>query len=254
MSTAFVYEATRVKASPSALVLDLECVNNWTQIDEPSRDKLTRRWREAEQRLPLELRGDPKRDPRTGGALDPWTGAVVCVAMLDPHSQLGRCLYVGDDAVVPIRAGWRFEAYATERDLLLALWATLDRHPDTRVVGFNSRNFDGAYLFVRSFVLDVECTMNLVPYRYSTKEHLDLYDVLGVWGARGAPGLDAVCGLVGIPTPKKHLDGSQVQAAWDAGRIAEIAQYCAEDVVATTEIFHRWERTVGKVFGERRRW
>jgi len=253
MTTGFVYDAARHKR-PSVLVFDIETVSNWANVTPRARKVLIDKWHAAESRKPIESRGDPKAHPIDGAGLSPWTGMVVSIAMLDPDRGAGRCLFVGGPADAPTRHGWRFEPYATERDLLVEFWATMARNPDVRLAGFRSRDFDGVYLHVRSFVHDVECTIGLVPYRYSTREHADAYDLLGFWGAGRTPSLDVVCELIGVPTPKKGLDGSQVQRAWDAGRISEIASYNADDVVATAAVVARWERTIGRVQGERRKW
>lgn len=255
MTAQALYDAARVKPRPTTLVFDIETVSHWDALPLRARTTMVRKAREADGKRPVEARGDPRNDPQAMASLSPWTGQVVCLAMYDPASAKGRCLFVGSRDVVPARAGFRFEPFGTERDLLVEFWATLQRCPDARLVGFNSRDFDGQYLHVRSYIHDVPCTANLTPYRYSTKEHLDLYDVLGGWGAGRAPGLDVCSEIAGIPSPKAGgMEGSMVQVAWDEGRIAEIARYCAEDVVATAGHLERWERTVGMVFGERRKW
>ena len=50
--------------------------------------------------------------------------------------------------------------------------------------------------------------------------------------------LSHMCLLLGIPTPKSDMDGSQVQQFYNDGRLAEIQQYCSRDVEASY-LLHR---------------
>ena len=46
-------------------------------------------------------------------------------------------------------------------------------------------------------------------------------------------GLEDLCDLLSVPTPKSDMDGSQVAGAVEDGRIDEVAAYCERDAVAT---------------------
>jgi hypothetical protein len=259
MTAAFAFTNPVPRPAPR-LVWDLECVSDWPNLAATTQAKLRARHERLERKLPAECRALPEHDPERAAALNPWTAQIVCVALYEPDRQCGRVLYRtpgNQNLALLAPPHWAYEHFASERLLLERFWTILARNAGATLVGFNSRGYDGLLVFIRSFIHDVEATVNVLPYRYSTREVLDLQDVLGGWNGGGkTPGLDLVCELSGIRSSKgEGLDGAGVQRAWDAGRIAEIVRYCAEDTRATAELADRWRRTVGPVFGngERRK-
>ena len=67
--------------------------------------------------------------------------------------------------------------------------------------------------------------------RYHTR-HLDLMDLLAMYQPRASVPLDELAKLIGFPG-KLGMDGSKVWGAWQAGRIAEIRDYCETDALNT---------------------
>jgi len=67
--------------------------------------------------------------------------------------------------------------------------------------------------------------------RYHTR-HLDLMDLLAMYQPRASVPLDELAKLIGFPG-KLGMDGSKVWGAWQAGRIAEIRNYCETDALNT---------------------
>jgi predicted PolB exonuclease-like 3'-5' exonuclease len=114
--------------------------------------------------------------------------------------------------------------------------------------------FDGPFLMLRSALLGVRPSLNLSGYRYSIDTHCDLAEVLNFHGAvRENFGLDYWCRRFGITSPKQEgLDGSQVQAAYEADGLEDIARYCVRDVVATAGLYAALEKTLLPLFGGRR--
>ena len=58
------------------------------------------------------------------------------------------------------------------------------------------------------------------------------------------------CRTIGLPG-KGKIDGSQVQELWEAGRLAEIHEYCRRDVIQTYYLFLRVELVRGRLTAER---
>ena len=67
--------------------------------------------------------------------------------------------------------------------------------------------------------------------RYHTR-HLDLMDLLAMYQPQASVPLDELAKLIGFPG-KLGMDGSKVWGAWQAGRIAEIRNYCETDALNT---------------------
>ena len=74
---------------------------------------------------------------------------------------------------------------------------------------------------------------------------LDLYRVL-THGERslGPTNLDVVCWALGIESPKEHMDGSMVAPAYERGDIVKVAEYNAQDVRATIDVYRRLRDSV----------
>jgi hypothetical protein len=81
--------------------------------------------------------------------------------------------------------------------------------------------------------------------RYHTR-HLDLMDLLALYQPRANAPLDDLAKLTGFPG-KLGMDGGAVWEAYQAGRIAEIRDYCETDVVNTYLVYLRFQQMRGQV-------
>lgn len=96
---------------------------------------------------------------------------------------------------------------------------------------------DGDYADSRDF------KWNNYISRYHMR-HLDLMDLLALYQPRANAALDDLAKLMGYPG-KLGMDGSAVWEAWQAGRIAEIRDYCETDVVNTSLVYLRFLQMQG---------
>jgi predicted PolB exonuclease-like 3'-5' exonuclease len=121
----------------------------------------------------------------------------------------------------------------------LATW--LDRARPT-VITWNGRSFDMPVITSRALKRGVAMPWwfsdRNTRYRFSPDGHLDLMDFLADFGAARCGRLDVFAKLVGFPG-KTGVDGSQVSAMVQAGRLDEVNAYCLCDVVQTAAIFLR---------------
>jgi 3'-5' exonuclease len=62
--------------------------------------------------------------------------------------------------------------------------------------------------------------------------------------------LDEICKIIGLPGKPTGINGSQVEAMVEAGRIAEVAQYCESDVLNTYRLWLVYELFRGAVTPE----
>jgi hypothetical protein len=95
---------------------------------------------------------------------------------------------------------------------------------------------------LRSAILGVKPTRNLLPYRYGFTEHCDLLEQLTFYNAFRKFNLDFYCRAFGIESPKNHgITGLDLGPLFEAKRFHEIAEYCIGDVKATAELFLKWQ-------------
>ena len=133
----------------------------------------------------------------------------------------------------------------TETDILAGVSTLLnalnsDRYT-TLIIGHNICGFDLRFLFQRYIVNQLPVPF-LVRYAANLKpwESDKVFDTMTQWaGVGNRISLDKLCMALGVNSPKGDLDGSKVFDYWEAGRIAEIAEYCKKDVEATRQVFRR---------------
>lgn len=174
--------------------------------------------------------------------LFPFTAQIIAIGMINPDSNQGKVFYqapnheptVSDDGLVEFVPG-------TEKELLEHFWTTIARYG--QFITFNGRTFDCPFLMLRSAVLGIKPSRNLLPYRYSQNESCDLMEQLTFYGAFRKFSLDFYCKGFGIKSPKSEgITGLDLGPLFHEGRYKEIAEYCLGDVKATAQLFHRWHQ------------
>ncbi len=226
----------------TTVVFDIETVSlPWLQLDAQQRGKLTRRAEDHEDFL--------KR--KEGGALSPYLGKVIVIAMLNPDTGNGSVWYEADARCDGKSHDARFDIIGcSEKDILAEFWEKVSKYG--RVVTFNGRSFDAPFLSVRSAIHGISPSKNLLGYRYSMETHVDLLEVLTFQGAVSrdqTPTLHSACVAFGIPSPKTAaMHGYAVGDAYREGRLGEVADYCRKDVEATAALYRRLESTLLPLF------
>ena len=184
---------------------------------------------------------EEKRDALLKLALTPFTAQVVAIGMLNPDTNQGKVFYqeaggqpgLSEDGLVEFVPG-------TEQQILEHFWETIKRYG--QFITFNGRGFDSPFLMLRSALLGVKPSRNLLPYRYSANESCDLMEQLTFYGAFRKFSLDFYCKGFGIKSPKSEgVTGLDVAPLFAEGKFKEIAEYCLRDVRATAELFQRWQ-------------
>jgi len=224
------------------VVFDIETVSfPWLELDPLQREKLTR-WSEGHEDF---LRR------KQGGALSPYTGKVIVIAMQNPETGKGVVWYEAPARQDAKSEDGLFDVIGcSEKEMLAEFWAAASKFD--RFVTFNGRTFDGPFLSVRSAIQGLSPSKNLLGYRYSMETHVDLMEILTFQGAVSRdqwPNLHGACVAFGIPSPKsEEMHGYAVGDAYREGRLAEVAEYCRRDVEATAALFKRLETTLLPLF------
>lgn len=183
----------------------------------------------------------------------PLTGEIAAICLLNPDSGKGRVYYQAPVLSAKRgQAGQRNEPLVedgieylamTEKEILERFWQEINNYD--QFISFNGRGFDCPYIMLRSGVLKVRPSRNLMPYRYKDDEHIDLLDQLTFYGAFRRFPLDFYCKTFGLASGKlAGMSGDKVQEYFKKGKYLEIAKYCAADVRATAELFERWEKYI----------
>jgi len=165
--------------------------------------------------------------------------------MLNPDTCRGAVFFQApNETPAPFEEeGVKYEC-GTEKEIIEKFWNVIRSYD--QIVTFNGRAFDCPFIAVRSAVHRLKPTRNLMPYRYSDKDHIDLLDQLSFYGAAKRKfSLDIWCRSFGIKSPKADgITGYDVKNLFQAGRYTDIARYCAGDLTATKELLLVWENHI----------
>jgi predicted PolB exonuclease-like 3'-5' exonuclease len=150
-------------------------------------------------------------------------------------------------------------------------WRGWEIYRRPTLVSFNGRSFDIPLLELAAFRFGVSVpgwfnaagrAFDQPRGRYNVQCHLDICELLTNFGStRFSGGLNLAANLLGKPG-KMEVHGDMVQDMYEAGRLAEINDYCRCDVLDTYFVFLRTRVLVGQlaldaeqqIIAETKRW
>lgn len=215
------------------IVFDIETVGqDFEALDEASKEYFLK-FAETE---------EEKEEARNSLNFYPLTAQVVAIAMLEVETGKGFVYYQNGGKIEKFEEGETVYIAGNEREILMNFWNQVKK--STSFVTFSGRIFDCPFLMLRSAINRIRPTRNLMPYRYSFAEHVDLADQLTFYDAmRRKFSLHMWCNAFGIKSPKEEgITGLQVKELFKETRYKDIARYCMGDVVATKELYTYWEK------------
>lgn len=223
---AFLQDARENFRAPSTLTKEQAAADlgmtDPSEIKFTSKDAMLAKWAERFREEKAEEVGDAnwRKTSFDGGA-----GHVVCIGVASPGF-----------AAVSIEG-------MNERELLQDFYSWLtdlfDVRSRPRFIGHNIIGFDLRFLWQRSMVLGVQPPIwfprDVRPWDTET-----VFDTMTQWSGTGNRiSLDNLCRALGVKGKTDGMDGSQVWDYVHDGRIAEVAEYCRNDVEITRECFRR---------------
>lgn len=134
-------------------------------------------------------------------------------------------------------------------------WRGWEAYKRPTLVSFNGRGFDVPMLELSAFRFGLSMpgwfqagkAAEQPRSRYNTAAHIDLCELLTNFGStRFQGGLNLAANLLGKPG-KMDVQGNMVQDLYNAGRLAEINDYCRCDVLDTYFVFLRTRVMMGQL-------
>jgi len=173
----------------------------------------------------------------------PVTAQIVAIGMLEVESDKG-VVFFQDKGEKPRKFTEGKIEYipGDEKAILENFWLQMKKY--TTFVTYNGRVFDCPFIMLRSAILKIKPSKNIMPYRYGNAVHVDLQDQLTFYSAMNRKfSLHVWCKAFSIKSPKEDgMTGLQVKDYFKQGKYAEIARYCAGDLYATKELYDYWEK------------
>lgn len=185
---------------------------------------------------------------KEGLGLFPVSGKIVAIAMYNIESGKGAVFYTPSEGKFKreeIEEDSAKYFACDEKEILEKFWETIVKYE--RYITFNGRGFDVPFVRIRSAILGVKCPIELMTPRfksdYKKNPHIDLLEELTFAGTIKKFNLDFYCKAFGIQSPKESVNGHEVPRMIKEGRGLDVARYCYGDVVATAELFKKWNES-----------
>ena len=135
--------------------------------------------------------------------------------------------------------------HGEEEQLLLEFKGLLESHfnrPHHLLCAHNGKEFDFPYIARRMIINKVTLPFKLNLFGKKPWEiaHLDTMELWKFGDYKHYTSLRLMTKILGIPSPKDDIDGSQVRNVfYEEGDIDRIIVYCEKDVIAVTQILLR---------------
>jgi predicted PolB exonuclease-like 3'-5' exonuclease len=178
---------------------------------------------------------------------------IICIATLEVEtSEFNREIL---ESKIKCQRVLRADEFGGEAGMLAEFAKILRAASPGQLISYNGGSFDLPVIRFRGmrhgvpmpelYAIEHHDVMRFW-YRYS-EGHLDLSDHLSSYGSCTQIGLDELARTLGLPGKPEGMDGSMVEPAYLDGRMDEIAEYCASDVVNTYRVWLRYELHRGRL-------
>ena len=209
-----------------ALIIDIE-TTSWFKSDEHK--ELTIRENQHKGLKDPEKIAENHRKIIQGAALSPYTGQITCIGL--------RWTSVGETIIHANNYSKAEDAllftYANEKNLLKAVWDTILKNEEDRLVSWYGKGFDLPYMFIRSLINEVNPGIDYMqfihPYQHDI--HLDIKSLFD----KGS--LKEVAYVLDCRT-ENETDGSELPELWWKDPDAVINK-CKSDLIQTEQIYER---------------
>ncbi len=132
-----------------------------------------------------------------------------------------------------------------EKELLTGFSKALESYTaakGTNICGHNAREFDFPYI-ARRLIINRLSLPDILDVAGKKPWEVKFIDTLDLWkfgDYKHYTSLNLLTHIMGIPSPKDDIDGSQVASVYyGENDLERIARYCEKDVLATVQLFLR---------------
>lgn len=127
----------------------------------------------------------------------------------------------------------------TEEKILKEWWHVADMAD--LFVGHNIMEFDLRFIFKRSIVHKIKPCAKHLNLSFARYKSFPIFDTMREWEKWSSSfiSLDTMSKILGLPTSKDSINGSQVYDYYLSGKYQQIYDYCVKDVILTREVYKR---------------
>ena len=164
-------------------------------------------------------------------------------------AEFGRiiCISVGYFVDLDKNRSFRVKSFSGEEELILNDFKNLlENHfnkPNHLLCGHNGKEFDFPYIARRMIINDISLPekLNLFGKKPWEVSHLDTMDLWKFGDYKHYTSLNLLTHILGIPSPKEDIDGSQVASVYYKEKnLDKIVKYCERDTIAVAQLLLRF--------------
>jgi uncharacterized protein YprB with RNaseH-like and TPR domain len=159
------------------------------------------------------------------------------------------CISVGYFVDNDSKRQFRITSFSGEEHQVLRDFKTLlDQHffkPYHLLCAHNGKEFDFPFIARRMVIHGIEIpnALNLFGKKPWEVPHLDTMELWKFGDYKNYTSLKLLTTILGIPSPKDDIDGSQVaQVYYKENDLQRIVTYCEKDTIAVAQIFLKYRR------------
>lgn len=166
------------------------------------------------------------------------------------YSEFARIVCIGFGNMYNSATGWKLRlktiAGEDEKQILQEFNKVVARvaalQGDIRFCGHNIKEFDMPFICRRMVIngVPLPSSLQLSGKKPWEVNHIDTMELWKFGDIKHYTSLSLLAAILGIPSPKTDIDGSQVgDLFWKEKDIARISRYCMGDVLTTARVFLR---------------
>lgn len=162
-------------------------------------------------------------------------GKIICISVAYLTEQSGRTFL-------------RLTSFSgdKEKQILLDFKALLEGHfnnPKNLLCAHNGKEFDFPYIARRMIIHQIELPnkLNLFGKKPWEVPHIDTMELWKFGDYKHYTSLQLLASILGIPSPKDDIDGSDVARVYYEERdLARIVEYCEKDTITLAQLLLRF--------------
>ncbi len=167
------------------------------------------------------------------------------------YSEFAKIVCISVGSIVAEADGeWKIRLRSLTKDneaeLLTEFSALLERmtarYRDIRFCGHNIKEFDIPFICRRFIIngLSLPPCLQLSGRKPWEITHIDTMELWKFGDNKNFTALSLLAQVLGIPSPKSDMDGSQVgRVYWEEHDLTRIAAYCVQDVLTVAKVYLR---------------
>lgn len=214
------------------IFIDIETVptcSNFEELSEPMQNLWIKK--------SLAIKDNYDNDPNTMYAQKAGIYAefakIVCIS-------IGTFVLQNDNWILYLKSIYNHNEKTLLKEFSLLIDTYQTKNKDVVFCGHNIKEFDLPFICRRLIInaLPLPASLQLSNKKPWEIQHIDTLELWKFGDFKNFTSLALIAEVLGIPTPKDDIDGSQVaNVYWQENDLNRISKYCLKDVLTTAKVY-----------------